>query len=178
MMLSLSHGRAMFVLDTIPYSRLTAYIHAFQASMISGTSAILGFSTLGASISTDSDQYAMSLLPFLPRRYVRKNKSTCPLPPSACRTILPVMISLDYIMKIITSGPTPLIVESVQNVSEQYSGYLQEYTHNLTYNPVKRDKFVSDFGLEGWREERLLGHWEAALFTAGVLTRWVVLVRK
>ena len=90
----------------------------------------------------------------------------------------PLLTSLDGILRLILSGPAPLAVESVQNVSEQYASYLDRYVHELANLPKVRDKFVTQWGLAGWREERLLVTWEAALFRAGLMVRWVVLVTR
>lgn len=125
----------------------------------------------------------LTALPFLPRKYVSMNRrsqrdsNTRPYP-SACRTVAPLMTSLDSIVKTLASGPSPLIIISVQNVSDQYANYLHAYVQDLTDNPGVRERFVERWTVEGWREERFMATWEESLCRAGLLTRWVVLARK
>lgn len=171
-------GHNVLMLDAVPFAQLPAYIRAFQASLAPGMSAMLGFSTLGSSVQADSTQFLVASMPFLPRQYTHKPGSCDELPQSARRTLIPLLTSLNQVLELVSSGPSPLLVESVQNVSDQYAGFLQDYTRDLTYLSSARDKFVSRWGVAGWREERLLGSWEAALFSTTILSRWLILVRK
>ncbi len=176
---ALSSDRSVLMLDDVPYRSLTAYIHTFQRSLPPGTSAIVGFSALGTSALTSS-QFVMAALPFLPRAYVRvrASKSFETIPQSARRTLTPVLTSLESVLRILSSGPDALVVDSVQNVSDSYTGYLHDYVDELVKRSSTRDKFVTQWGMEGWREEVLTGQWEAALFSAQMLKRWLVVVRK
>ena len=88
------------------------------------------------------------------------------------------MTSLDSIMKTLTSGRAPLVIESVQNVSDDYARYLRQYVDELTNDPGIRQRFIARWGVEGWREERFLATWEESLCRAGLLSRWVILARK
>lgn len=174
-------GRATLILDAVPYSRVRAYIRAFQLSLPCGAPAMFGFSTLGPSVSCFSSSFVFAAVPFLPRKYITKRRlsSDHKRPhPTACRTVAPLMTSLDYIMKTLTSGPAPLVIESVQNVSDEYAAYLRQYVQDLTDNPSVRARFIARWDIEGWREERFLATWEESLCRAGLLSRWVVLARK
>ncbi|PSR77625.1 hypothetical protein PHLCEN_2v7815 [Hermanssonia centrifuga] len=167
----------MFTLDTIPYARLDAFIRDFQASLSFGTTAMLGFSTCSSSVSFLSTRFVLASIPFLPRRFAASKRSGKTYP-SARRTVTPLLTSLDGIVKLLVSGPSPLAIESVQNVSKDYAKYLSRYVQDLTQAPDVRTKFVANWGIEGWREERLLATWEDALVNIGSLQRWVILVRK
>lgn len=168
------------MLDDIAYGNLAAYIRAFQNSLASDTSALLGFSTLCASTPSSNAQFVLVCMPFLPRQYMRHSrlKTIDRVPHSARRTLLPVLTSLENILQLLCSGPQALTIDSVQNVSEQYIGCLQDYIEDLTHESSIRNKFVAQWGMEGWREEQLMGYWEAALFSSGILARWLVVVRK
>ncbi|KAI0818975.1 hypothetical protein BC629DRAFT_689880 [Irpex lacteus] len=176
---ALSLDRSVLMLDDVPYRSLTAYIRTFQRSLLPGTSAIVGFSALGTS-SLTSSQFVMAALPFLPRKYIRAttSKSYETIPQSARRTLTPVLTSLESVLRMLSSGPDALIVDSVQNVSDSYTGYLYDYVDELVKRSSTRDRFVTQWGMEGWREEVLTGQWEAALFSAQMLKRWLVVVRK
>lgn len=166
------------MLDAIPYHQVAAYIRAFQATLDPGLSAFIGFSTSGSSVQSDRDQFLLASIPFLPRRYIKTASSSVDFPQSARRTLTPLLTSFTQVLELITSGPSPLAVESVQNVSDGYIAFLEDYVQELTYLPSARDKFVSQWGMAGWREERLLGSWEAALFSSAIMSRWLVLVSK
>ena len=64
------------------------------------------------------------------------------------------------------------------NVSDEYADHLDEQAERLVTSEATRTKFQETWGMEGWREERLVATWEAALVRAEVLTRWVVVVEK
>lgn len=180
----LSKHMTMLVLDAIPYPQLAAYIRGLQVSLVPGDSAMLGFSTQGHSRSCWSDDFAYAALPFLGRRLVTKTSAArLGVPDSArCPSLdvkpTPLLTSLQYILKLLTSGTSRLSVDSVQNVSEEYASYLDRYVQDLTDMPKARGRLVAQWGLDGWREERLFVAWEAALFRAGVMSRWVVLVTR
>ncbi|KIP12339.1 hypothetical protein PHLGIDRAFT_113814 [Phlebiopsis gigantea 11061_1 CR5-6] len=182
MALSLSSGMTMLVLDAVPYSCLPAYIRSFQRGLPSGSSAMLGFSTYGNRPSFIRGSFVYAAIPFLARQHVtkqaasRSGSSSYARCPSLDIQPTPLMTTLNGVLNLLTSGSSPLVVESVQNVSEQYASYLDRYARELTDLPKVRDKFVAQWGIAGWREERLMVTWEAALFRAGLMLRWVVLV--
>ena len=177
-------GRATLILDAVPYARVHAYIRAFQASVPPGAPVLLGFSTRGPAVSFMSASYVLAAVPFLQRKYVgASTKMSTPNPPakpysSAARTIAPLMVSLQYVLKTLASGPHAMTIESVQNVSDQYAGYLQQHLRDLTDDAGIRARFAGRWGMDGWREERFMVAWEEALCRAGLLTRWVIFARK
>jgi hypothetical protein len=48
----------------------------------------------------------------------------------------------------------------------------------LVEDRVLRMDLIRKWGVEGWREHRLMIAWEAGLLSAGYLQRWNVIVRK
>jgi hypothetical protein len=182
-----SQELTMFVLDAVPYPCLTPHVRTLQTSLLPGASAILGFSTIGSLVSVWSAAYIQASIPFFGRRHITRasrkiidlnrgsNIAHCP---SLDMTPTPLLTTLAHILKLLASGPVPSAVESVQDVSDQYASYLERYVQELTNIPKVRDRFISQWGVIGWREERLLVSWEAALFRARLMSRWVVFVTR
>lgn len=177
----------MLSLDAVPFSKLGAYIRALQLSLPPGTSAIVGFSTRSNSVSYMSTAFLQASIPFLARKHVTESqaksisqpgKSTAGRCPSLAMKPTPLLTSLDYNLKLLTSGAAPMLVESVQNVSAQYADHLDRYVQELTDVPNVRDRFAAQWGMAGWREERALVAWEAALFRAGLMSRWAIFVTR
>ena len=143
---------------------------------------MLGFSTYGDTPSFTHGAFVHAAIPFLARQHVtkraasRSTSSASAWCPSLDVQPTPLLTTLDGVISLLRSGSSPLVVEAVQNVSEQYASYLDRYVCELTDLPKVRDKFVAQWGMAGWREERLMVTWEAALFRAGLMLRWVVLV--
>ena len=178
---------AMLSLDAVPFSKLKAHVRALQLSLPPGTSAIVGFSTRGNSVPYLSTAFVHASIPFIARKHVTERrmkatsqpgKSTTGRYPSLDMKATPLLTSLDHNLKLLATGAAPLLVESVQNVSAQYASYLERYVQELTDIPKVRDRFVAQWGMAGWREERLLVAWEAALFRAGLMSRWAVFVTR
>lgn len=166
------------MLDAVPYHQLAAYIHAFQCALPHGVSAMLGFSTLGPTVQSGSPQAIFASIPFLPRKNIKQVGTSTDLLPSSRRSLVPLLATLNEVLDLLTSLPSPLVIASVQNFSDGHAQSVEDYVEDLTYVPSVRKQFVSEWGMDGWREERLLGSWEAALFKVGILTRWLILVRK
>ena len=175
-------GCATLVLDDVPHASVRACIRAFQASLPADAPILVGFTTLDPTVKMFSTTFVKAALPFLPRRYISAKR--LPLPdtkrpfPSTSRTSASLLTSLDDILKALTTGTSPLVIESVQNVSEQYANHLNSLVHELTESSTSRKRFINRWSLEGWREERFLCTWEEALCRAGILTRWLILARK
>jgi hypothetical protein len=85
---------------------------------------------------------------------------------------------LHRILELLTTGTAALALENVSNVSRQYADGLSAAATHLEEASATRAAFIRQWGDAGWREERLMMGWEAALFSAGLLMRWVVVVRK
>lgn len=148
---------------------------------------MVGFSTRGGSVSYLSAAFVHASIPYFARKHVIGRRDNAALPhdgvipgrtPFLDMQPTPLSTSLDHILRLLTSGATPLSVESVENVSGQYANYLDRYVQDLTEMPAVRARFVARWGMAGWREERLLVAWEAATFRAGLMSRWAVYVTR
>jgi hypothetical protein len=95
-----------------------------------------------------------------------------------------LLTSLHHIIKLLGNNSnsrsrSPAVrIESVHNISGEYFKILQENATELEDLPIVRDPFVRKWGVEAWREHRFWMAWEAGLFGAGFLQRWVVVIRK
>lgn len=176
-----SEAISTHTLDAVPRPCLRAFIRRLQLSTSSGSSLLLGFSTLSAPLSLWSPLYVLAAVPFLPcdpsnaKSHIMKHSHKRP---SRRRTLLPLQSTLDHILRELISGSSPFNVQYVQNVSAEYAEYLSCYLRELEEDDDIRSAFVTKWGLDAWREERFLLAWEAALFTAGLLTRWIILARR
>ncbi|EKM55302.1 uncharacterized protein PHACADRAFT_184113 [Phanerochaete carnosa HHB-10118-sp] len=177
----------MLSLDAVPLSKLETYVRTLQLSLPLGASAMVGFSTRSSSVPYMSTAFVHASIPFFARKHVmerrtkpasQSDKSIAGRCPSLDMEPTPLLTSLDHHLKLLTSGATPLSVESVQNVSVEYASYLDRYVQELTEIPAVRARFVAQWGLAGWREERLLVAWEAATFRAGLMSRWAVYITR
>lgn len=170
-------------LDMVSRSNLRAFLRNLQSTTSPGGSVLLAFSTLSAPLSFSSAAYILVAIPFLPHNPVKKeitsslnNHSHRPL--SERRTLLPVQTSLDQIIRELTSGPAAFNIEFVHDASVVHAIDLNKRIQELETDIYSRKAFIAKWGLGTWREERFLIAWETALIAAGLLTRWVVLVRR
>lgn len=186
-----SQLRNCLCLDEIPYSQLESSTRRLQSRLSPGQTVAFKFTTRCPSVSFLSTSFVLCALPFLPRRHARMG--SLPEPSSdfsssttsfSCfyalrnRTTSPLLSSLSHFLELVTSGPAAVVVQSVQNASEEYADFLDTYVRNLEDDPHVREDFVRKWGIEGWREERFFASWEAALFSAKLLEHWVVVAHK
>ncbi|KAH9852695.1 hypothetical protein C2E23DRAFT_778581 [Lenzites betulinus] len=169
-------------LDCVPYHTLERAIRKLQNTLASGSHLTIGLTTrAGPAAQTFNDpRTILTALPFLPRAYLR-GRSSKPAGaggPNESRTTTPLFATLPRVLELLTSGPAPLNVVLVRNVSTEYAVFLRRSAHALDDDWEIRDAFVREWGAEAWREERVCTMWEAALVDAGMLTGWAVVVRK
>ncbi|KAJ7632963.1 hypothetical protein FB45DRAFT_866459 [Roridomyces roridus] len=157
-------------LDYIPLAQLEPSLVQLRATLPAGTSATLEFTTSAAHLSFLSPQFTISAVPFLPRKRVGRS--------GVARTATPLFASIHRILELLTAGPAALALESVSNESIKYANALNAAATQLEQDPAARSAFIQQWKEEGWRERRLMLVWEAALFSAGHLMRWVVVVRR
>ncbi|KAJ6502131.1 hypothetical protein C8R45DRAFT_1190452 [Mycena sanguinolenta] len=164
-------------LDHLPFSRLEPSLLELRANLAPGTVATLEFTTLAPHVAFFSPHFTICAVPFLPRRHLRVAAKTDRI---RTRTATPLQASLHRILELLTAaGPgTALALENVSNVSRQYADGLNAAAEHLEDDSATRAAFIRQWGEAGWREQRLMMGWEAALFSAGLLMRWVVIVRK
>lgn len=163
-------------LDRVPLNELGLFIHDVQSSLTVGSKAMIGFTARGRhfppSPSESSPLYALAAIPFLPRQHLRLTEKASlleerPTPPrTTLRTLLPLRTTLDNVIYLLTSGKSSLTLKSVANISEEYAIHLDEQAERLMASEATRTKFQETWGMEGWREERLVATWEAALVRA------------
>ena len=68
------------------------------------------------------------------------------------------------------------MVASVEDTSEMYAGALVEAIKRMEDDTDFRQRLVDELGVEGWRREMFCIELEAALYKAGLMKRWEVLV--
>ncbi|KAF7363808.1 hypothetical protein MSAN_01038700 [Mycena sanguinolenta] len=164
-------------LDYLPFSRLESSLLELRANLAPGAIATLEFTTSAPHVAFLSPHFTICAVPFLPRRYLRSAAKTDRI---RARTATPLQASLHRILELLTAaGPgVALALENVSNVSKKYADGLNAAAEHLEEASATRAAFIRQWGEAGWREQRLMMGWEAALFSAGLLMRWVVVVRK
>lgn len=175
------HSPPFLSLDYIPYSQIEASLKSFQTRLRDGASGTLELTTLASNIAFLSTPFIFSAIPFLPRKYLKPDTQT-PLRTTQ-RTSTPLFTSLPRIIELLTStshagSSTQIRIESIQNVSQHTASFLQTLSTSLEDDSEVRTKFIDRWSIEGWREHRFLMDWEAGLLSAGLLTKWVIVVRK
>jgi len=165
---------AVLCLDFLRHGHLKTFIRNLQFSLLPCASVTFEFTTLGPSVAYFNTPFILCALPYLPRKHIRLRDH----PSSSRRTSNPLMMSLNHFIGLATTGPSPLIIESVQNVSIEYAEILNSVALGLQDNRQRRNSIIDQFGREFWLEHRFLTDWESSLLTAGYLTRWVVTARK
>ncbi|KAF8205781.1 hypothetical protein K438DRAFT_1670024 [Mycena galopus ATCC 62051] len=163
-------------LDYVPFSRLEPSLLELRATLVPGTFATLEFTAPAPHVSFLSPHFIICAVPFLPRRHVAQIAPNSIHPRT--RTATPLQASLHRVLELLTAAPGALALENVSNVSKQYAEGLNKAAEQLEDAGVTRAAFIRQWGEAGWREQRLMMGWEAALFSAGLLTRWLVVVRK
>lgn len=134
------------------------------------TQAIVTFSTISAP-SVLLSTITLCGLPFFLR--------TPPAEPT------PVLLGLRRAVKSLSSvavGPRTaaeegrLVVLSVEDNSEAYAGVLVETIKKMEGDADFRQRLVDEVGVRGWRRGMFCVELEAALYKAGLMKRWEVLV--
>ena len=65
---------------------------------------------------------------------------------------------------------------SVEDTSETYAGVLAETITRMESDVDFRQKLVDELGVKGWRSGMFCIELEAALYKAGLMKRWEILV--
>ncbi|KAJ7735430.1 hypothetical protein B0H14DRAFT_3516846 [Mycena olivaceomarginata] len=136
--------------DYLPFSCLEPSLLELRATLTPGTSATLEFTTPAPHVA-----------------FLSPHNSTLPGPRARTRTATPLQASLHRILELLTTGTAALALENVSNVSRQYADGLSAAATHLEEASATRAAFIRQWGDAGWREERLMMGWEAALFSAG-----------
>ncbi|KAI0780560.1 hypothetical protein BD413DRAFT_439056, partial [Trametes elegans] len=167
-------------LDCVPYHTLEECIRQIQSTLAPGTYLTIGLTTrAGPAAHNFSDPTTiLTVLPFFPREYLRGRSENKSEGGGSERTTMPLFVTLPRVLGLLTSGPSPLTIELVRNVSAEYAAFLRRSVHDLEDDWEIRDAFVREWGLRAWREERVCTAWEAALVDAGLLAGWAIVVHK
>ncbi|KAK7038068.1 hypothetical protein R3P38DRAFT_2904239 [Favolaschia claudopus] len=170
-------------LDHLPFSHLESSLLNLRTTLTSGSFATLEFTTPAPHVTFLSPQFTLCAVPFLPRKHARQDETPpSTRPPLRIRTATPLLASLHRILELLTTrraGPgDALKLENVSNVSKDYARALNAAAERFEDVAAMREAFISQWGEAGWREQRLMMGWEAALFSAGLLMRWLVVVRR
>lgn len=97
----------------------------------------------------------------------------------------PVLLGLRRAVKSLSSigfGPRTateegrLVVISVEDTSEMYAGALVGTIKRMEGDADFRQRLVDELGVVGWRRRMFCTELEAALYKAGLMKRWEVLV--
>lgn len=166
--------RLLLNLDTVPHSSLQLYIRHIQCSLAPDVSAHLIFTTRDLSIPFLSSSFVLTMLPFLP------SSQTCHAPAQSGRIVpssIALRVSMHQIAELLSSDPNSLTILSVVNVSDEYSRGLYADARAFEPSVSERSRVSGEYN-ETWRRAKLMKEWEAALFKVGLLTRWVIEVRR
>ncbi|KAK7693955.1 hypothetical protein QCA50_003530 [Cerrena zonata] len=169
------HAIPVLALDAIPDSYLPSFIRDLQ-----NRSEKLFVLTCVTRSMTEPLQDTASILtsiPFLFPRYSATRPTGNKFANRSSQTFAS-NTSIYGVVKILTSMQSPFVVECMRNVSGVYANALQGYVERLETDSELRTDCVKACGISGWREEKFWSTWEAALFTSGMLSRWVLLVSK
>lgn len=167
-------------LDQVAYTLLEPAIRALQLSMAPGHSVTLVFTTPGQPVPLLSNNFVLAALPFsrlLNRAHALKNATKTPGLYGCRWAPAPLFSSLPQILQLLASGPTPLAVAAIFNLSEDCVKSLNAYAEDLGDDRTIMQTFIQQRGIESWREEQFRASWEAACLTAKLLEKWAVVVR-
>ncbi|KAL4244920.1 hypothetical protein ABKN59_001455 [Abortiporus biennis] len=163
-------------LDNIPPSQLKSFIQHIKQTSHSVSSMSLCFSTLSTNFALSNPLYLLASIPFLVGQHVPPSSKPTTVQSGFRRTLTPLMFPLDAILRLLTSENSPLRIQLVKNISEEFASTIDDRMSMLERDVMTREVFLGFWGIEAWREERFCLAWEAALHRAGVLTRWKVVV--
>ena len=156
-------------LDVVPYRDLETELRRIQAPYQAGSLITVEFSCLASDIAFMSPQFILCAIPLLPRAFGKRTERTP-------RTSTMLLTRLETIVALLLSLSCRVVC--VDNVSYRQAAILQTLEMDLAGNRSKRLDCIKDFGIAGWREERFMYAWEAALLVSGNLVRWRIMLKK
>ena len=166
---TLEPAATMVDLDFIPYPGLKKSI-AFIVDSPGQQSFTLCLTCLSPRISLLDSRFPFTVLPLLPKVYHQ--------PSGKIRTTTSLFLSLQYLLILLASNHPDLAIVKVANISSSYAEILQEIENALVDDRTLRTNYIREYGLTGWREQRLRLVWEASLLRQGRLQRWKVTLRR
>jgi hypothetical protein len=156
-------------LDVVPYRDLETELRRIQAPYQAGSLITVEFSCLASDIAFMSAQFILCAIPLLPRAFGKRTKRNL-------RTSTLLLTRLETIISLLLSLSCRIVC--VDNVSSRRAAILQALEMDLAGNKSQRADCIKNFGLAGWREERFMFAWEAALLISGNLVRWRIMLKK
>lgn len=161
------------VLDGTHSVHLKRALQDLKSSVVPGSVAMFEITTRDGIAPSTSTNWFLASLPFT---YAK---------PGELRRQRPVQLfdNLGHVLTLLAhaeNGTNDITIVSVQNVSSQFAQLLYEYAESLE-KPERRSVFIPgcDKNEEyAWRSEMLWARWEAACYACGLLSRWVVCVKK
>lgn len=168
-------------LDQVPYTLLEPAIRALQSSVVRGHSVTLVFTAPGQPVPLLSSNFVFAALPFSPLlscAHAPENGTKTPGRHGSRCAPAPLFSSLPQILQTLASGPNPLAVTAIFNVSEECMKSLSAYAESLGDDRTTMQTFIQQRGIESWRAEQFRASWEAACLTTRLLEKWAVVVRR
>ncbi|KII89192.1 hypothetical protein PLICRDRAFT_175414 [Plicaturopsis crispa FD-325 SS-3] len=153
-------------LDSLPSSHIKPAIRELQVTLARGESAMVIFTTLSHRISFFSADFILAAFPFTLRAHGQEPR----------HTTAPLFSSLHHTIELLSSGPSPFTIRSVQSASEEHIAASRARLRDIEVRLSSPD--AASNGLEGLREELLFTAWETSLYKTGYLARWVVVVSR
>ncbi|KAL1687091.1 hypothetical protein GGG16DRAFT_117298 [Schizophyllum commune] len=167
------------VAPSLAEPRLAAFLRAHYTCTVE-------FTTVAGSISAWSTPWILAALPFVAHRH----KSDCMRTESQATPLFATLPgTLELLARVDALGAPDILkgleglssprktILAVTNISVNYASDLLELRERLHSDASTRSSYVARYGVECWRERRLMLAWEAALLRAGMLERWSVELR-
>ncbi|KZT29724.1 hypothetical protein NEOLEDRAFT_469830 [Neolentinus lepideus HHB14362 ss-1] len=165
-------------LDGVPCAHVESFVRALQSVCERNQTVIINFTTLDPSVRLWSKELTLCVLPFLSRHHQGTDSDLKYRLDDSKRTAIPLTTSMHKILELLTSENNAFRVVSLFDISADYSARLDRHVQDLEADASLRTTAIDKLGLEGWRQERFMISWEAGLYTAHLLTRWMVVLRK
>ena len=156
-------------LDVVPYRDLETALWRIQAPYQAGSLITIEFSCLASDIAFMSTKSILCAIPLLPCAFAKRAKRKP-------RTSMSLLTKLETIVALLLSLSCRIVC--VDNISYRQAAILQTLEMDLVGNKSKRVDCINNFGIAGWREERFMFAWEAALLISGNLVRWKITLKK
>jgi hypothetical protein len=162
-------------LDHMPHSQMKQFIRAAQATLQPGDRLAIEFTALSPAIAFLGDSFLLCTIPFIP---LRQTPLEAPYYTASFPMSTPLLTSLHRILDLLSSGPTPLAICSIHNLSQVYATQLHDDVKTFEEDRGIRAAMVEQIGMNNWRWLKLMTNWKVGLLTAGKIVTWVVMVQK
>lgn len=148
------------------------FIRAAQAALQPGDRLAIEFTAVSPAVTFLSDCFLLCAIPFIPSRLAPVEA------PLRFPTSTPLLTSFHRILDLLSSGPDPLAICSIHNLSEMYATQLRADVRAIEEHGDLRAAMVEQIGMNHWRWLKLITDWKTGLLTAGKIVTWMVIVQK